>query len=374
MNKWFFLSKTVWLAFLLHSALIFAGTLLSDQLSLHLATGFINQGLSASSPFIEKFMRWDAHWYTYIAEHGYDIRTVVFFPVIIALIKLSSYTGLSYSDAGFFVCNTFALVSFYVMYALIRLDFSEQHTLRALLAYSVMPTSFFLNSIYTEPIFISLSITCIYFSRRGWWWPAGIFAALSALTRNLGIFLFFFMLFEFILTYQKKRKFKPSVIPLLIAPIALFCYMIYNLVLTGDSLAFANSQQSWGRYFSYPWVNYWNSLSILILQPRTIEPADILDPIIVLLTLTVLIFLTFAPKFKIRPSYLVLGWLWFLIPLFSTSSWQPLYSLSRFVLIIFPLYIFLAQIRKDLFYYYLAISTIGLVVCTALFNNWYWLG
>lgn len=371
MNKWFLLSGMVWRAFLLHLALVITGALLSDQLAVHIATGFINLNLFTSFSFVEKFLRWDAHWYTYIAENGYDLKTVVFFPVTIILIKLVSCLGLSYADSGFVVCNIFSLLSFYSMGALLRLDLSEHMTGRALLAYAVMPTSLFLNSVYTEPLFLTFSLTCIFFTRKGRWWLAGLFAALSALTRNLGIILFFFMLVEFIFT---RKKYKLSSLPLLGAPIALFCYMLYNLALTGDSLAFANSQQAWGRYFDYPWANYWKSMLILACQPRVIEPADILDPLLVLLTLIGLILLSFSPKFKIRRSYLILGWLWFLIPLFSTSSWQPLYSLSRFILIIFPLYIFFAQVSKASFYYYLIISGIGLVICTALFNNWYWLG
>lgn len=60
------------------------------------------------SPYIEKFIKWDAHWYTYIAEHGYTAQSLVFFPAVIVFIKILSYFGLQVAVAGLVICNVFA--------------------------------------------------------------------------------------------------------------------------------------------------------------------------------------------------------------------------------------------------------------------------
>lgn len=373
MNRRLFTAKPLWLAFALHTALVATAALLSDNFPHHAPAGFINPNLSDEWPFALKFIKWDAHWYTYLAEHGYTSQTIVFFPAIILLIRLIAGLGLSYDLAGLLLCNLFTLLSFCLLYALFRLDFPPQVCRRALLAYAVMPTSFFLNSIYTEPLFLVFAVGCLYCARLGQWWPAGILAALAAMTRSLGIFLFPVLAYECWLAYRQERKLNLSMASLLLAPFALLTFMAYNYFLAADPVAFISSQRWWGRMFNPPWDNINNNLT-LTFSGAAAEPGVILDSFLVLGWLAGLAFLTGSSACRIRTSYLIIGWLWLIIPLYSTSPIYPLYSMSRFVLVIFPLYLLLAHLPRFLFYCYATVSAAILFLCTALFINWHWLG
>jgi hypothetical protein len=365
--------KAVWLSFFIHSAIVVIALVLAEYLPYHEPLGFINSSLPATSPIVETFIRWDAHWYTYIAEHGYDSQTIVFFPGLPVLIRLVSYLGLGTGAAGFVICNLCAFFSFCLMYHLFRLDYPEQITQRALIAYAVVPTSFFLNSIYTEAPFIVFSLACVYFARTGRWRYAGMFAAAATLTRSLGICLFFLLLYEYWYGDRRKSSGSPSA-AILLAPMALSAFMAYNYSLTGDPFAFVHSQQLWGRQFGFPWENIAGNIRLIFTPGWPVVPGIILDSFTVLTSLAGLLALTLSARFRVWKAYLILGWLWLIVPLFSMTPEFPLYSLSRFVLIIFPLYLFAAQLPGRVYYGYVLISSALMALCTALFVNWFWLG
>jgi hypothetical protein len=367
-------SKTVWFAFFTHTLLFFIGYLLADKLPHHPPAGFVDQSLYPMPPSIEKLVRWDAHWYTYVAGHGYDAKSIVFFPLLILLMKLLSYLGIHMALAGLLLCNLFAFLSFWIMDLTFRLDFSTREVHYSLLSYALMPTSLFLNSIYTEPIFITCALLCIYFTKRNKWWYGGIAGAFATLTRNLGIFLFLFMLYELANKNKQLRKSPYIIMPLFLLPIALLLFMLYNQYLLGDPIAFINSQQGWGRHFDFPWRSLWSNIPLTFSPNPSSQPGIALDTFTVISSIIGLLSLSFLPRFKIPASYLLIGWLWFLIPLISTAPGLPLYSMSRFILPVFPLYLFWGQLPPKIYYCYLLISASILLLCTSFFINWYWIG
>jgi hypothetical protein len=366
--------RAVWLSFFLHTAVVAVALLLAEYIPSHDPLGFIDPDLPATPPFIGKFIRWDAQWYTYIAEHGYNDQTIVFFPVLPVLIRLVSHLGLSPGVSGFAVCNLCTFLSFWMMYRLFRLDCPESVTQRALLAYAVFPTAFFLNSIYTEAPFILCSLASVYFARTGRWWYAGLFAAAAALIRNLGLCLFFPLLYDYLHGDRRRRKSLAGMFPLLLAPLAVLAYIAYNYSLTGDPIAFVHSQKLWGRQFGWPWENIAANIRLMLTPGWPVVPGTILDSITVPLFLAGLAALTLNARFIIQESYLILGWLWLLIPLCSMTPAFPLYSLSRFVLIIFPFYLLVAQLPERGYRLFIVVSAGLLIVCTALFVNWFWIG
>ncbi len=372
MGRFFASLAGAWRPFSLHCAIVLLSAWLATSLPAHSPAGFINNYLETPLP-ASAFVKWDAHWYTYIAVQGYDEQSVVFFPVLVVLIRVVAAFGLDYGIAGLLVCNIFALLSFAAMHAALSLDFSPQTVSRALLAYAVMPTAVFLNSIYTEPLFITFSLTCVYFARQGQWWQAGSCAALATLTRNLGVCLVFSLAYEY---YVRRKPRDPLAWPLLalgLAPSALAGFMLYNAISFGDPVAFVHSQQAWGRTFGWPGDNFVRNLGhMAALLPNT-QAGIALDTFLVLTGFVGLCAATFA-RGPMPASFLIIGWLWFLIPLFSTSSFLPLYSISRFVLVVFPLYVVFARMPKTIFACLIIINALLLSLCTILFVNWYWVG
>lgn len=325
-------------------------------------------------PYVDRLVRWDAHWYTYVAETGYDQRSIVFFPAIILLIRLIAGLGCGYVYAGLTLCNIFALLSFVTLYALLRLEYPEHTARRALVAYAVMPTSFFLNSIYTESLFLTFTFASLYYARNDKMLPAGLFGAAAALTRNLGGALAIALACE---AWRSSRRRTPSAAHMLgpaMPVLAIGGFMAFNHYLLGDPLAFVTLQQSWGRHFDWPVDNFIANLGFMGRLTANTQAGIALDTFMVLLGLTALLKATLTRPPLVRPSYLVLGWLWLLVPLFSTSAFLPLYSLSRFLLVVFPIYVVFADQPRSLFYPWAFVSILLLFLCTTMFANWFWVG
>lgn len=370
-----FPAGVVWLAILIHSIIVFGAALLPwPHLPMHLATGFINPGTELAPELIQRFLRWDAHWYTYVAQNGYDDRTIVFFPMLILLIRaVSGLAGLDYGTAGWLVSNLFAVLSMFAMYALFRLDLGRRQAGQALFAYALFPTSMFLNSVYTEPLFITFTAGCVYCVRTRRWVAAGLLAAMATLTRNIGVFLFLLMAWEFGRDFTRHRR-RIKLWTALPAPIALGGFMLFNYFLAGDIVAFANAQRGWGRQFGWPWDNFANGIRLLETGPVTSLPGAYLDVWLVGIGLLLMLLKTLAPNLRLRGSYLLIGWLWLVLPMFSTAPWLPLYSMSRFCLVVFPLYYFAGRLPRFLFLPACLASAVALAICTALFTRWYWIG
>ncbi|MEG6586506.1 hypothetical protein [Dendrosporobacter sp. 1207_IL3150] len=371
-----FPDRAVWFSFAIHTILVSISYLLSVKLPVNnVQLPFINDELTTLTPIMDALIRWDAHWYTFIAQNGYDMRSIVFFPLLIYMVKIPTYLGFSYAASGLIVCNLFAFLSFWIMHTTLKLDFNEREVNFALISYAVIPTSFFLNSIYTEPIFLFFSLLCVYFSRTEQWWFAGISGALATLTRNIGVCLFLLLIYEFYRKNPYNRNSFFKILPLSFPPIALICFSAYNFVLVGDPLAFVHSQQEWGRRFGVPWENFVRNLPHTFSPDLYIQPGATLDTFMVTLCFIALCYLTiFQKTISVPTCYLIIGWLWFLIPLTSTAPWLPLYSMSRFALVIFPIYIFIGKLPKSLFYLFITISAVIMTLCTALFFNWFWVG
>ena len=366
--------RNVGAPFTVHSMIVGLSVLAAMELPERAPAGFVNPMLESTVPFIDKLIKWDAHWYTYTAQYGYDKQNIVFFPVLIVLLRLCGELGLHVGVCGFVLCNLFAFASFHYLYLVFRQDFCERIARRAVWMYAVMPTSFFLNTIYTEPLFLAFSLAALYYLRKNQWRTAGFAAALAAVTRNIGIFLIVAMLYEVIMRRNHGREVAQWRWAFLLPPAALAGFMVYNYWQVGSAAAFLEGQQAWGRTFAYPWINVWNNVLLIKDHFPEIEPGIVLDLFLVSLCFVAMLLLTGSNRFRIRRSYLLLGWIWFAVPLLSTSPWFPLYSMARFVLVVFPLYIFIAQLPKFLYRSCLAGGAMLLSYCTIAFASWRWIG
>jgi hypothetical protein len=56
---------------LLHIVIVYGAAMIVGDRYLLLPGGFVNPLLSPEPPLVEKFIKWDAHWYTYVAQQGY---------------------------------------------------------------------------------------------------------------------------------------------------------------------------------------------------------------------------------------------------------------------------------------------------------------
>jgi len=317
--------------------------------------------------------RWDSVWYLHIAQYGYsagDNSTAFFplYPLLVALLKpLFLGNGVL---AGMFISLACCLGAFYLFYLLVEIDFGRDVARRAVFYLAIFPTAFFFQTIYSESLFLVLTIGCIYAARRNEFVIAGIAGALATLTRSPGMLL----LVPLVIMYGQSRgwgwrpgswdlrKIRWDAVGLLLVPLGLGVWMLYLGMKFGDPLLFTSSQDNWLRQFIMPWEGgpltglwrgfreAWNGMKdIVSTSDQNFWPVTDRDPRL-WATYNVMNFI-FTVGFiglgiaaiKRLPSYYV-AYIFavILLPLCTPSTYVPLFSMPRFLLTAFPAFILLA--------------------------------
>lgn len=148
--------------------------------------------VNLSNRLIDGFLRFDAHWYWQIAAHGYDNQgaqhDTAFFPLYpLAARAVGSLLGGDYYAGGLIVSNVSFLFACVLLFKLISLRYPKRIAERALLLMLVFPFSFVFSSMYTESLFLLMTVGAFYFGERERWVLAGFFAAAAGATRIPGI-------------------------------------------------------------------------------------------------------------------------------------------------------------------------------------------
>ncbi len=361
----------------------FIAFLSKNRFSLNPDTGYgnIESWEAPIANFFKYWIRWDSGFYLQIAEHGYyfdqanNLSNTPFFPLYPLLINtLGIVFGNLYAGLAISFISTF-LACFY-LYKLAKTHLKERAAIRSVFYFLIFPTAIFLSAIYTESLFMALSIASFYYARRNQWLYSGIFGFLAALTRPQGILLFPVLLFEYL--EQKKfniKKIRLNTLWTLLVPAGLFVYMYYLKIKFGSFFLFISAQNSWGRSTNFSaksvydtFSNYFHDLFFPGVESFTYYLVKDLDLFFFLsfLVLSIIVFVKFRMSYGF---YMVLS---LMIPLMTSS----LMSINRFVLLLFPTYIYLAKISKNQIIQYSIILLFSslFVIYTILFTNWYWAG
>lgn len=142
--------------------------------------------------------RWDALWYTRVAElgYGYEVRlpngdvhsNLAFFPLLPWLERLLSVvTPLSYADAGFVVSLLASLFAAWGVFAVTDHVYGRRAGVCAVLLWAVLPVGIVQSMAYSESLFTALAAWSLYALLTGRWLTAGLLAALAGLTRPVGL-------------------------------------------------------------------------------------------------------------------------------------------------------------------------------------------
>jgi Gpi18-like mannosyltransferase len=354
-----------------------------NRLSLNSDTGYgqIESWEAPVTNFFKYWIRWDSGFYLQITENGYyfdpinNLSNTPFFPLYPLLIKI---LGIAFGNlyAGLLISFISTFLACFFLYKLAKTHLKEKGSFRAIFYFLIFPTSVFLSAIYTESLFMALSIASFYHARQNKWLYSGIFGFLAALTRPQGIILFPVLIFE----YLEQRKFDFKKINLhclwtLLVPAGLGLYMYYLKIKFNNPFLFVSSQNNWGRNTSFSikkmfdsFFNYFHDLFFPGQEVFTYYLVKDLDLFFFLafLVLAIIIFIRFRMSYGF---YMILS---LIMPLLTSS----LMSINRFVLLLFPAYIYLAKISKNQIIQYgiILLFSSFFVIYTILFTNWYWAG
>jgi Gpi18-like mannosyltransferase len=304
-----------------------------------------------------------------IAQNGYNntinsrLTNLVYFPLYPLMINLvASALKINYILAGFLISNICLFISVVFFYKLLKIDFETETSKKAILFMLVFPTSFFFTMIYTESLFLLLSVLVFYFAIKKRWFLVGILGFLAATTRVTGILLLFPVLWEY---FHAEKKVKPNIIYLSLIPFGLISFFTYHWYKYGSFFILFEAQKNWGRQF-FNINNFLPNYSVL----PPLAPEMINFYIEVFFVFLAIIACFFAFKFKIRKSYFIYLLLGTIVPILTGS----LESMPRYILVLFPMYIvFVNLIKKyNFFNYYLITSVLLLSFFTTLIVNYFW--
>lgn len=141
---------------------------------------------------IDVWGRWDSGWFLSIAHHGYADpgESSAFFPAYPLLIRILATVLLGHDLlAGVLISLAASAAAFVLLWRLGLELVGEQSSKRALLYLALFPTTLFLLAVYSESLYLLLSVAAFLYAVRGQWRRAGVAVGLAALTRVSGVVL-----------------------------------------------------------------------------------------------------------------------------------------------------------------------------------------
>jgi Gpi18-like mannosyltransferase len=334
----------------------------------------------SNNPYFWAWGNFDGQRYVSIAQNGYKNGEFVYFPVYSLLINLLSKifgNGLvTLNLIGQIISNLSFLISLFGFYKLARIDLSEKVSKMALILLLIFPTSFYFASVYTESIFFALLVWSFYFIRQKRWFLASVLGMVISATRVTGVFVFLFMLIEWIIQLKSfKNNFTNFPKTIFLVPIGLGTYLYYLYIKSGNILSFFTQQAHVGEHRSsslifLPQIYYRYIFKIIPNLNFNYFPMTYTVIFEFLLT-TLFLIIMVTLFFRSRLSYAIYALIGIILPtLLGSFS-----SMPRYVLVIFPSFFLLAlYLSKNVFlkFAFYGISLILLVLSFSLFARGYW--
>lgn len=349
--------------------------------------------------------RWDSVWFMAIADGGYGGGTrEAFFPLYPLLVRVAGallpFGSPSTLIGGALASTALLGVALVLLHRLVALDFERAVARNAVLVTALFPMSFFFSAVYSESLFLALSIGAVYAARRERWAWAGALGLLAATTRSAGVLLLVPLAMIYLWdcgphaprpSLRTMRPLRADALWLALVPLGLAAYCGVLALGGHDPLAPFNAQEVWFRSFAGPFVGAWDGLVAAWQGARQLlsgarEPVYFTaaggDPFVVarhnleLLAWLALALAAVAGAVRRLPAaysaYVIAA---LALPLSYPVGPQPLMSLPRFVAVLFPLAIWLAlwmtgRVARERLV--LALFAGALAVYSAIFATWHW--
>ncbi|MCM4083069.1 mannosyltransferase family protein [Paractinoplanes hotanensis] len=305
----------------------------------------------ATAELLTGLNRWDTEHYLRIAESGYstDPGSPAFFPLYPLLIRATDVIVPGGAlVAALLVANVAAFGALAMVYRLADGEFGPRVAQRATWYLAIFPTGFFLFIGYNESLFILLMAGALYAGRRGCWWWAGCFGALSSATRLFGVLLVLPLAVEYFRQVGwPLRRLRLDVLSLALIPLGAALYSLYCLFALNDPLAFSAAQDRWGRQYTAPgaaWASAVERAQGGLLSADTL--GAIIDAGTFLLAVALLVLSVVGPfRFRRDQMYLTAHGALSLVLLMSTTSWfRPMMSSARYVLEVLAIFLVLGRL------------------------------
>jgi dolichyl-phosphate-mannose-protein mannosyltransferase len=305
---------------------------------------FALSGALTKKTMIGALTEYDGLWYTQIAANGYPASLPpdrfagphAFFPAYPLLVRgVHEWTRLSIGVSAVLVSMLLGALAVALLYELLRHYLDDDASRRSVALFCFFPGSLVLSMAYADSLFLVAVLWFMLSMRREQYVSAGIAALVAAATRPNGIIL---ALVAAVVAFEKIRRERrwESLLPVTLAPVGAFAFMLYLGQRTGDYFAWKHLEERvWnqtlnpGRWIDYirwsrdpTWGAHWIS-SLLGLG---------------LAAVLVWLLIRWKPPLLLSVYALALVALSILYP---TVGFRP-----RFILAAFPLIVALARVLK----------------------------
>ena len=332
--------------------------------------------------FLYSFANFDGVHYLTIAEKGYFGTGLIqaFFPSFPLLIRFFNNFFHNYLLTAIILSQFFSLTTLLSFYYLVKLEYKEKIANLATILLASFLSSFYLKAVYNEGLFLTLIFSSLIAAKKNKNLLAVIFGALASATRIVGIFILPTLI---ILDWTKNKKLNWKKIVLYsFTSLGLLGYMFYLQKTFNDPLYFFHLQDEFGAsrqtsLVSFPQV-IWRYLKILwTVRPFDFKYYSYLQEFLVSLwALYILVKASwekYKKKIKLEWAYLVFAFGAYFLPTLTGN----LSSMPRYILVCFPIFIYLSQTwQKDQKKWpkilYLTINLVLLIINTILFIQGYW--
>jgi Mannosyltransferase (PIG-V) len=358
------------------------------------------QRITSDVPFgtMNLWSHWDGEHYASLAAHGYlqppSNVSPAFFPLYPLMMRsLGELFGGPISPEtlsvwGVLISLLALPLALYFVYRIAEDGWGTRVAQGAVLTLAFFPTSFFLNAVYTESLFLVLSAGSLWAARvRKDLLLACALAAFATATRNVGVFLTVPLAYEWLRGGAGRYGLWRGAACLALAPSGLLCYAAYLWLRFGDPFLFYTQQGRWDREATGPLTTLshifakagegvrmffdpaiWGNSSLRGIADRLAAAHNAYDLLFLALALALLV----AGLWVLPLDLSAYAFLMVLPAVFFGTPQFPLMGMPRYVLVAFPLFIVLGVLlenRRRLGLWLVLSAASSLVFC-ALFVTW----
>lgn len=311
--------------------------------------------------------RWDSNWYIDIANNGYSrkaddtLSNVVFFPMYPLVVRtVARIFHLETLFSGWFVSIFFCFLSCVYLYKIARKFHPEIDAVRAVVLLLIFPSAFFLHAVYTESLFLFLSLASFYYAKRGNFALSATFGFFASLTRITGLLLFLPLAFDLFVKHGFSRRSFRSVLWLSAIPLGTMLFFFYHWFRFQNFWLFLEVQSAWGRSFHIN-IDHFVPVTRAAMVNLTLDVGYLMFTVLI-------VFVLFRKKLFSYALYTASTLL------ITVTSGTPM-SIGRYILVLFPIFLIGASIRNTyLVHLWIFVSMLLFALNIILFVNWYWAG
>jgi hypothetical protein len=380
--------------------------------------------------------RWDSAWYLVIAKFGYrpdllpfTAPRMAYFPLYPLAMKAISLAGVPLVLAGVLI----SLCAFgLALYGIHRLTALELHgrlprvrggageaARIAVVATAFSPMAFYFSAVYTDALYMALSVGVFWSARSGRWVWVGVLGALATATRSTGLMLLVPALVIYLYGPREDRpgeairraaqssaagrlraaaaalrprhRPRPEMLWLALMPLGIVAYAAWLGIAGGEPFGPFHAEQSWSRHFVGPYLGTWDGIvagfdgarqlisgqthhvyfTLAGGDPRIAAWHNLMELAFLALAIPALVGVLRRLPFAYG-AYVLAA---MALPLSYPVAPQPLMSVPRYLAVLFPFWIWVGawlgehpRLRRPALA--ASIALMGLFV--AQFSTWHW--